>query len=53
MLTNTHKWSHAPGNTVVPSRWQATIVLIETPRHDWGIRGMPGDELNLNYTVER
>lgn len=29
------------------------IVLIETPRHDWGIRGMPGDELNLDYTVEK
>lgn len=24
MLTNTHRWSHTPGNTVVPSRWQAT-----------------------------
>lgn len=29
------------------------IVLVETPRHDWGIRGMPGDELNLSYTVEQ
>ncbi|WP_426300488.1 tautomerase family protein [Arthrobacter sp. R-11] len=27
------------------------IVLIETPRHDWGIRGLPGDELNLDYKV--
>ena len=24
MLDNTSKWSHARGNTVVPSRWQAT-----------------------------
>ena len=24
MLTDTTKWSHARGNTVVPSRWQAT-----------------------------
>ena len=24
MLTHTSRWSHAPGNTVVPSRWQAT-----------------------------
>ena len=24
MLTNTSKWSHARGNEVVPSRWQAT-----------------------------
>ncbi|OFI36729.1 4-oxalocrotonate tautomerase [Arthrobacter sp. SW1] len=27
------------------------IVLIETPRHDWGIRGLPADELNLDYKV--
>ena len=25
------------------------IVLIETPRHNWGIRGVAGDELELNY----
>jgi hypothetical protein len=24
MLTHTPRWSHPPGNTVVPSRWQAT-----------------------------
>jgi len=24
MLTNTIRWSHAPDNQVVPSRWQAT-----------------------------
>jgi hypothetical protein len=24
MLTNAPRWSHAPGNQVVPSRWQAT-----------------------------
>ena len=24
MLANTSRWSHAHGNTVVPSRWQAT-----------------------------
>jgi len=24
MLTDTSKWSHARGNEVVPSRWQAT-----------------------------
>ena len=27
------------------------IVMIETPRHNWGIRGLPGDELTLNYKV--
>lgn len=28
------------------------ITLTETPRHNWGLRGMPGDELPLNYQVE-
>jgi phenylpyruvate tautomerase PptA (4-oxalocrotonate tautomerase family) len=28
------------------------ITIFETPRHNWGIRGRPGDELGLNYTVE-
>lgn len=28
------------------------ITICETPKHNWGIRGMPGDELHLNYTVD-
>ncbi|GAB3451833.1 tautomerase family protein [Kineococcus endophyticus] len=28
------------------------IVLVEIPRHDWGIRGLPGDELDLSYRVD-
>ena len=28
------------------------IAIFETPRHNWGIRGVPGDELLLNYRVE-
>jgi phenylpyruvate tautomerase PptA (4-oxalocrotonate tautomerase family) len=28
------------------------ITLFETPRHNWGIRGAPGDELALSYRVE-
>jgi phenylpyruvate tautomerase PptA (4-oxalocrotonate tautomerase family) len=28
------------------------ITIFETPRHNWGIRGLPGDEIGLNYTVE-
>ena len=28
------------------------ITIIETPRHAWGIRGLPGDELGLDYKVE-
>jgi phenylpyruvate tautomerase PptA (4-oxalocrotonate tautomerase family) len=27
------------------------ITLFETPRHNWGIRGVPGDELTLDYAV--
>lgn len=27
------------------------ITIFETPRHNWGIRGLPGDELSLNYRV--
>ena len=28
------------------------ITIFETPRHAWGIRGVPGDEVGLNYKVE-
>jgi phenylpyruvate tautomerase PptA (4-oxalocrotonate tautomerase family) len=28
------------------------ITIFETPRHNWGIRGKPGDELDLNYRVD-
>lgn len=28
------------------------IAMIELPKHNWGIRGVPGDELMLNYVVE-
>jgi phenylpyruvate tautomerase PptA (4-oxalocrotonate tautomerase family) len=28
------------------------ITIFETPRHNWGIRGATGDELNLNYRIE-
>ena len=27
------------------------ITIFETPMHNWGIRGMGGDELKLNYEV--
>jgi phenylpyruvate tautomerase PptA (4-oxalocrotonate tautomerase family) len=29
------------------------ITIFETPRAHWGIRGQLGDELHLNYTVEK
>jgi phenylpyruvate tautomerase PptA (4-oxalocrotonate tautomerase family) len=28
------------------------IILYEIPQHNWGVRGMPGDELKLNYSVK-
>src|SRR5207245_307390 len=28
------------------------ITIFETPRHNWGFRGLPGDEHELNYKVE-
>jgi phenylpyruvate tautomerase PptA (4-oxalocrotonate tautomerase family) len=28
------------------------ITIFETPRANWGIRGVPGDELGLSYKVE-
>ena len=28
------------------------LTLFETPRTNWGIRGVPGDELELSYQVE-
>jgi phenylpyruvate tautomerase PptA (4-oxalocrotonate tautomerase family) len=28
------------------------IVILESPKHNWGIRGVPGDELALSYRVE-
>jgi len=27
------------------------ITIFETPKHNWGIRGLPGDELQLSYRV--
>jgi phenylpyruvate tautomerase PptA (4-oxalocrotonate tautomerase family) len=28
------------------------ITIFETPKHNWGFRGLPGDEHSLNYKVE-
>ena len=28
------------------------ITIFETPKQNWGIRGVPGDELGLTYKVE-
>ena len=28
------------------------MTIIETPKHNWGFRGLPGDEHQLNYKIE-
>ncbi|MDB5106346.1 MAG: Tautomerase enzyme [Fibrobacteres bacterium] len=28
------------------------ITITETPKHNWGFRGLPGDEVGLDYKVE-
>ncbi|GAB2487756.1 hypothetical protein GCM10027063_31660 [Promicromonospora xylanilytica] len=28
------------------------VVILESPKENWGIRGMSGDELALSYRVE-
>jgi 4-oxalocrotonate tautomerase family enzyme len=35
------------------ARHAVEITLHETPKHNWGIRGFPGDELALGYKVEQ
>src|SRR4051794_36105415 len=47
MLTHTPRWSHAPGNQVVPSRWQATSKYQARP----GARR--GDLDKLDHPVTR
>ncbi|RCJ16479.1 4-oxalocrotonate tautomerase [Nostoc sp. ATCC 43529] len=34
------------------STYDIEITIFETPKYNWGIRGLPGDELILNYKVE-
>ncbi len=31
---------------------EVEVTITETPRHNWGFRGLPGDETTLNYSVE-
>ena len=35
------------------ARQDVEITIHETPMHNWGIRGLPGDELALAYEVEK
>jgi phenylpyruvate tautomerase PptA (4-oxalocrotonate tautomerase family) len=31
---------------------EVEVTITETPRHNWGFRGMVGDEIGLSYKVE-
>ncbi|WP_172250668.1 tautomerase family protein [Saccharibacillus deserti] len=39
----------AESTDIAPSDLE--ITLFETPRQNWGIRGLPADELQLNYKI--
>ena len=28
------------------------VTITETPKHNWGFRGLPGDEVSLSYKIE-
>ena len=28
------------------------VTITETPKHNWGFRGLPGDEIGLNYKID-
>jgi phenylpyruvate tautomerase PptA (4-oxalocrotonate tautomerase family) len=38
------------GLDLAPGDFEVTIT--ETPKHNWGFRGQPGDEIGLEYKVE-
>lgn len=31
---------------------EVEVTIIETPRHNWGFRGLPGDEVSLQYQID-
>lgn len=31
---------------------EVEVTISEQPKHNWGFRGLPGDEVDLNYKVE-
>jgi phenylpyruvate tautomerase PptA (4-oxalocrotonate tautomerase family) len=40
------------GKRVLISPQDIEITIFETPKENWGIRGMPADELVMEYKVE-
>jgi hypothetical protein len=43
-------FEHAQGLGIATQDLEMTI--FENPKHNWGFRGLPGDEHSLNYIVE-
>jgi len=41
------------GKTLDISSQDVEITITETPKSNWGIRGLPADELQLHYKVEK
>ena len=39
-------------NTLGIGSQDVEITIFETPKHNWGFRGLPGDENHLDYKVE-
>jgi phenylpyruvate tautomerase PptA (4-oxalocrotonate tautomerase family) len=31
---------------------EVEVTISETPKHNWGFRGLPGDEVGLSYKVD-
>jgi phenylpyruvate tautomerase PptA (4-oxalocrotonate tautomerase family) len=31
---------------------EVEVTITETPRHNWGFRGLPGDEIGLHYKID-
>ena len=31
---------------------EVEVTITETPKHNWGFRGLPGDEVALGYKIE-
>ena len=44
-------YERVPPRTGIAPR-DLEITIFETPRHAWGIRGLPGDEVGLDYRVD-
>ncbi len=42
----------AIGEKLFISSKDIEIVILESPKYNWGIKGLSGDELSLNYKTD-